>query len=278
MTSYPPPEPNDRADDLIAGPPRVEPLPRARFYITVTPPRVTYALLAANVAIFIAMIVVGYVVFGTLNGTEDMRVLSLFGAKINARIALEGQVWRLFTAMFLHIGVLHLLFNLYALNALGPLVEGYFGHVRFSVIYLLGGLFGSLASYAFSPNPSAGASGAIFGLAGAITIYFLRYRENFGSRGRAILTNMLMVIGINLVFGLAMPGIDNWGHMGGLVGGAVLAWGLLPRYEPPVALIPGNYPLAERPRGTQYLTWVLLWSALLILGVQAATRNWLSTF
>lgn len=253
-------------------------LPRPRYYIRITPPHVTYALLAANVLAFITMIAVGYFVFGTLNGAEDSRVLALLGAKINRLIAVNGQVWRLFTAMFLHIGVLHLLFNLYALNALGPLVEGYFGHVRFTVIYLLGGLFGSLASYAFSPVASAGASGAIFGLAGSITVYFLRYRENFGARGRAILTNMLVVIGINLVFGLAMPGIDNWGHMGGLVGGAIVTAGLLPRYEMPTALLPGNYPLGERPRTIQHLLWVALCVALLILGVQTATNYWLTIY
>ncbi|RIK55871.1 MAG: rhomboid family intramembrane serine protease, partial [Chloroflexi bacterium] len=173
------------------------------------------------------MIVYGWVVYNDINGTQNMYVLITFGAKVNELVA-AGEVWRLFTAMFLHIGVIHLLFNLYALNALGPLVEGYFGHIRFLIIYLLGGLFGSLASYAFSPLPSAGASGAIFALAGATTIYFLRYRENFGARGRAILQNMLLVIGVNLIFGLGAGGIDNWGHMGGLVGGAALAYGLLP--------------------------------------------------
>lgn len=286
MSIYPSQDPSGRASadrespDLLEEAARrlADELPRARFYIRITPPHVTYALLGANVVVFIAMIAVGYFMFGTLNGAEDSRVLALMGAKINRLIAVNGQVWRLFTAMFLHIGVLHLLFNLYALNVLGPLVEGYFGHARFAVIYFLGGLFGSLASYAFSPVASAGASGAIFGLAGSITVYFLRYRENFGARGRAILTNMLVVIGINLVFGLAMPGIDNWGHLGGLIGGAMVTVGLLPRYETPVALLPGNYPLGERPRGLQQAVWVALCVALLVLGVQAATDYWLTVY
>jgi membrane associated rhomboid family serine protease len=143
------------------------------------------------------------------------------------------------------------------------------------VIYLLGGLFGSLASYAFSPAPSAGASGAIFGLAGATTIYFLRYRENFGARGRAILQNMLLVIGINLLFGLGMAGIDNWGHMGGLVGGAALAAGLLPKYRAPATILPGNYPLEEEPRPALELGWVVLWSVIWTLGLQWATQRFL---
>lgn len=250
---------------------------RPSFYLKITPPLVTRFLLAANVVVFVAMIVYGYFAFRTLDGTQDMRVLAVFGAKINELVA-AGQVWRLFTAMFIHIGVLHLLFNLYALNALGPLVEGYFGHVRFGLIYVLGGLFGSLASYAFSPVPSAGASGAIFGLAGAVTVYFLRYRENFGARGRAILQNMLIVIGINLVFGLSMPGIDNWGHMGGLAGGALITWGLLPRYRAPMITGPGRYPLAEEARTGFYTTWVVFCTAMLVIGVQAATRYWQGIF
>jgi rhomboid protease GluP len=243
---------------------------RPRFYIKLTPPYGTRALLALNVLVFVGMIVYGWFAFGTLDGTQDMRVLVIFGAKVNELVE-AGQEWRLFTAMFLHIGVLHLLFNLYALNALGPMVEGYFGHLRFLAIYLLGGLFGSLASYAFSPAPSAGASGAIFGLAGAITVYFLRYRENFGARGRAILQNMLLVIGLNLVLGLGMSGIDNWGHMGGLVGGAALAFGLLPRYRAPTTIQPGSYPLEEEPRVALQVAWVLLWAVLWAMGVEWAT-------
>ena len=175
--------------------------------------------------------------------------------------------------MFIHIGVFHLLFNLYALYALGPLVEGYYGHVRFLAIYLIAGLFGSLASYAFSPVPSAGASGAIFGLAGAIIVYFVRYRENFGARGRAILQNMLLIIGINLVFGFTMSGIDNWGHIGGLVGGAVVAFGLVPRYKAPDIIIPGAQEIQQEERTLYSLIWVSVCVAILVLGVQFVTRT-----
>lgn len=240
-----------------------------RFYIPIARPTVTYILIGLNLAVFVAMIAFGVVFLNTWRGPEDMRVLYFFGAKVNEEIY-NGQVWRLFSAMFLHIGAIHLLFNLYALYALGPLVEGYFGHLRFTAIYLLGGLCGSLASYAFSPNPSAGASGAIFGLAGATTVYFLRYRNNFGRRGRAILQNMLVVIGINLAFGLGMSGIDNWGHMGGLVGGALVAWGLLPRYERPEVIRLGAQPLQEEVRRVWELSWVLLCATLLWGGLQLA--------
>lgn len=250
---------------------------RPRFVLRQSPPHVTHFMLGANVLVFVAMIVYGFITYRTWDGSQDSRVLFFFGAKINELVAV-GETWRLFTAMFLHIGVIHLLFNLYALNSLGPLVEAYFGHVRFTAIYLIGGLFGSLASYAFSPSPAAGASGAIFGLAGCLTVYFFKYRENFGARGRAILYNMLIVIGINLVFGLSQPGIDNWGHMGGLVGGALVTFGLLPRYQRPSVISYGTNIMEEEPRQWLYVAWALLCLALWYYGVQWATERFLSQF
>lgn len=254
--------------------PFLEPPQRPTFFIRVARPVATRALLAANVLFFVATIAVGYVAYGTLDGTQDLRVLVFMGAKVN-QLVVEGEVWRLFTAMFLHIGVLHLLFNLYALNALGPLVEGYFGTPRFLAIYLLAGLFGSLGSFAFSPAISAGASGAIFGLAGATTVYFLRYRENFGARGRAILQNMLVVIGINLVFGYMSPGIDNWGHLGGLVGGALVSAGLLPRYITPALPRPGPQPLEQERRVGMQTAWVAFCALLFVAGLQVVT-GWMT--
>jgi rhomboid protease GluP len=248
---------------------------RPHFVIRQTAPYVAQFMLAANVLVFVAMIIYGYVNFGTINGTEDGRVLLVFGAKINELVA-AGEIWRLFTAMFLHIGVIHILFNLYALNSLGPLVEAYFGHVRFTAIYLLAGLFGSLASYAFSCAWSAGASGAIFGLAGALTIYFLKYRENFGSRGRAILNNMLLVIVINLIFGAVQPGIDNWGHIGGLIGGALVTAGVLPYYLRPSVITYGANVMEEKPRPYFNVGWILVCLAIWYYGVQLVTPYVLS--
>jgi rhomboid protease GluP len=247
--------------------------PRTRFFVRLTPPLLTRILLAANVLVFVAMIVFGVLVFNTWNGTEDGRVLVLFGAKFNPLID-AGEWWRLLTATFLHIGPFHLLFNLYALNVLGPMVEGYYGHFRFAAIYLVGGLLGSIASYAFSDALSAGASGAIFGLSGATTVYFLRYRENFGARGRAILQNMLLVIGVNLVFGLSMPGIDNYAHISGLLGGALAAYGLLPVYRrPQVTVMGGEQALEIEARPTTEAMWVLLCLVLLWVSFRAAMRG-----
>ena len=242
-----------------------------QFYLKLAPPTVGRVLIVANVIVFVAMIAYGKVVYDTWSGPETMEVLIDFGAKVNVFI-LNGQYWRLFTAMFIHIGVFHLLFNLYALYAIGPLVEGYFGHLRFTIIYILAGLFGSLASYAMTPAISAGASGAIFGLFGAVTVYFLKHHQNFGKRGRAMLQNMAFILVINLAFGVVGRGIDNWGHIGGLIGGAVIAWGLLPHYQPPAVIRPGKQPMAVEKRTGFEVAWVILMIAILVLGVQFAAR------
>jgi rhomboid protease GluP len=182
-------------------------------------PRVTYVLLAINVIVFLAMTIAG--------GSTDTAVLIRFGAKANALIA-QGQVWRLLTSIFLHIGPMHLFFNSYALFVLGVEVERVYGSARFLTIYLLAGLYGSLVSFALGPNLSAGASGAIFGLLGVMVAYFRRHRETFGERG---LFSLLGVAGFNLVLGFTVPGIDNLAHLGGLVSGAILGWLLAPQYE-----------------------------------------------
>lgn len=265
-------------DSSLSATPDLAPDPRqirVMVYVKQASPLISRILIGVNLVVFLGMIGIGYLGFGILNGTEDLRVLLLFGAKVNELIA-EGQTWRLFTAMFLHIGVLHLLFNLYALYLFGPQVEGIFGHRRFTAIYVVGGLFGSLASYAFVDSLSAGASGAIFGLVGALSVYYLRYRDQFGAQARAVLQNMAMIVVVNFIFGLSSPGIDNWGHLGGLVGGAVVAWGLIPRYNPPspVALTPElladpRIPLQEEPRMGMEIGWVVICLALIWLGVRA---------
>jgi rhomboid protease GluP len=238
-----------------------------RFFIRVTPPFWARVLLGCNLVVFVAMVVYGILVYNDWDGTTNSRVLTAFGMKVNELIV-QGQIWRLFTAMFLHIGVLHLLSNLYALHALGPMVEGYFGHARFLAIYLVGGLFGSVASYVNSDMPSAGASGAVFALIGATTVYFLRYRDNFGERGRLIVQNMFLVVAVNLIFGFSVQFIDNWGHIGGLVGGAVVAWGLLPRYRPPAVIRLGPQQVEEEDTTLQTVLWTVLCLVMLWIIVQ----------
>lgn len=252
------------------------PAPRAglterRFYVRLAPPHVTYALIGLNIVMFVATLVWGYLHYGTFDGSQNINVLVDMGAKVNEYIAGRGEWWRLFTSMFLHIGVMHLLFNIYALYAIGTLVEAYYGHVRFAVIYLLGGLFGSLGSYAFSTSVSAGASGAIFAITGAAAVYFFRYRENFGTRGRSVLQNMILILVINFAFGLAGSGVDNWGHFGGLVGGVLVSIGMLPKYASPTTLGPGNHAMTVIHRPVAEFLWTAIIVIVFVAGVSATT-------
>jgi rhomboid protease GluP len=233
-------------------------------------------LLGGNIVMFLITVLYGLLQYGSWDLFSNLLpTLVFFGAKVNILIA-QGEVWRLFTATFLHADILHLLFNLYALGALGHHVERYFGHGRFLVIYGIAGLWGSFASYATSPEISVGASGAIFGLAGATAVYFWRYRENFGDAGRSILRNMLAVIAFNLFFGFTNPQIDNAGHIGGLIGGAIIAFGLLPVYRAPDTIQIGNQPLQKTHNLTLDALWTMGHLALLWVGVNFISQRILS--
>ncbi len=174
-----------------------------------------------NVAIFVLMWLAGGM--GFLSANEA--VLIGFGAKVNPLINEQQQYWRLITCMFLHIGFLHLFFNNYALWMIGRELESFYGSSRFVLIYLLTGIAGSLASYLFNPKAiSAGASGAIFGLFGAMVTFPLRYRKELPDLLRkGILKSILPVIVINLLIGRSAEFIDESAHIGGLMMGALLA-------------------------------------------------------
>lgn len=216
-------------DEAPPPPPRRSfPLPRQR-------PWLTQVILVFNALLF-ALLTIASVALTEQNimeaawGGAATEVLYLFGAKANFAI-LRGEYWRLLTPIFLHIGLIHLAFNEYALLLFGRELETLYGTPRFALIYLVSGLFGSIASFAFNPSFSAGASGAIFGIIGAMVAFFARNREVFGDHGREQLRSLLMLIGLNLFLGLSIPGIDNWGHMGGLVAGLVLGVLLAPGYD-----------------------------------------------
>lgn len=270
MHSSTPPNPSPQASASI-------PLPQARpaFYVPMAKPAVSRFILGVLLAAFFVQVVYGIVRYDswmTFTGT-DIRALVDLGAKVNPYIA-QGEVWRLFTATLLHDGIIHLMFNLYALFALGPMLEAYVGPRRFLIIYLLGGLFGSLLSYAFSQSVAVGASGAIFGIIGATTVYFFRYRNNFGAQGRAILQNMIVVIVINLIFGLSAGYIDNWGHIGGLLGGALVALGIMPQYETPSVVRYGAQPLEEVKRQRWEWIWAIICTLVFIGGVMLVTWHY----
>lgn len=170
----------------------------------------TYLLVAVNIIVFILMTVSG--------GSTRTRVLIHFGAKVNSLI-LQGEFWRFFTSMFLHIGFLHLAFNLYALWILGPISEELLGRFRYLIIYFLSGIAGSVASFFFTDAISAGASGAIFGLLGALVAFS---RKKPGLLRSGFVKNLVIIIVINLSLNLFQPGIDISAHLGGLIVGLIL--------------------------------------------------------
>jgi membrane associated rhomboid family serine protease len=168
-------------------------------------PMVTYTLIGINLAVFVIQLSVG------INQLAVDYGMWPFG------IAIDDQWWRLLTSAFLHGSFLHIAFNMYVLFVLGPPLERILGHARFIVLYVMAAAGGSVASYAFSDirTVSVGASGAIFGLMGALIIA--------GRRLRADIRQVLILLAINVVIGFLAPGIDWRAHLGGLVTGMVVA-------------------------------------------------------
>ena len=177
-------------------------------------PIITYCILGLTVFVFLLQSA-GEFFFRT-------DILVLYGAKLNKNIY-EGELWRLFTPMFLHGSLLHIGFNMYALHILGPRLERYYGHWRFLALYGLSGFGGNVFSLLFTEAPSLGSSTAIFGLIGAQGIFYYHNRKIFGPAVRQALNGIITIAAINLIIGLS-PGIDNWGHIGGLIGGVIFAW------------------------------------------------------
>ena len=181
----------------------------------------TYSLIAITLVVFL----------GQFLSVELLQFdwLLEMGAKSGPEI-LSGEIWRFVTPMFLHVTIPHVLINMYSLYAIGPAVERFFGTARFVAVYLLCGIAGVILSLAFSPYPSAGASGAIFGLLGSLGAFLYLHRGLFGRFGLIQLRQIVLVALLNLGLGL-MPGIDNWGHLGGLLAGIALTFFLGPRFE-----------------------------------------------
>lgn len=184
-------------------------------------PIITILILIINCIVWLLMTLAG--------GSTNTGVLIFFGAKYTPAIV-SGQYWRLLTSMFIHIGFTHLAFNSFALYQLGTGAEYLYGRVKYLLIYLLSGLAGSIASFLFSPSISAGASGAIFGLLGAF-LYFGRREPHIFSRGLG--SGIIVALVVNLALGLMNPGIDNYAHVGGLIGGYLVSGALGLRGDSP---------------------------------------------
>ena len=180
-------------------------------------PIVTYVLLIINILVFIFMYILG-------NGSESSETLINFGANY-LPLTKSGDYYRLITSAFLHIGIIHLLLNMYSLYIIGTQIEYFYGKVKYIIIYLFSALMGSLFTVALSSSNTlaAGASGAIFGLLGALLYFGYHYR---GYIGNAIIRQVIPIVILNLYIGFVTPGIGNYAHIGGLVGGYIIAMGL----------------------------------------------------
>lgn len=290
MLNNPPPERKQHPLERAPQPPPAEqqaPRQKVMLRIPAVRPTVTYALLAINILVFLVR---------ALSPTWDESIF-LWGASHAPDVLLNGEYYRLVTAMFLHASIysafgnfmfanaLHLIFNMYILYAVGMTLERLFGHARFLIVYLFGGLGGSVLSVLLGNwnSYSVGASGAVFAILGAEFIYLHHHRKLMGAAGRARRNSLISFAVINLLFGIAstVPGsqmrVDNWAHIGGLLGGVILAWFISPifmlRAHPDH---PGEF-LAEdtNPLNRKYWVVSLYLTALVILvfiGVSMALR------
>ncbi len=220
-------------------------------------PLLTYGLLGLTIAVYFGQLL-SQSVFG-------FDWLAELGLKDNLGIA-RGELWRLITPMFLHASVLHIGFNMYALYIFGPTLERYFGRPRFLALYVISGFAGNVGSLMFSASDSLGSSTAIFGLLGAQGVFLFQNREVLGERARRAFNQIVILAAVNLFIIGRLPRIDNWGHLGGLIGGTLFAWfgGPLLEVQP---LLP---PITVRDRRTR--EQVVLAAALvaLLFGLLAA--------
>ena len=265
--------------------PPAEPAPGPRMIRIRRPtgqPMVTYAILAITILTYVLQeatsngilrepfLALGQWMFGAptfqqlLDQGWGRDLLVLLGGKISPLIVL-GQYWRLITPVLLHASLLHIGFNMYALFSLGPILEGYYGHWRFLGLYLLAGLGGNVLSFLMSPGPvpSIGASTSLFGLITAWGIFIYQNRSILGPQARAMLSNVVVIVVINLAIGLS-GSIDNWGHLGGLITGLAFSWFAGPRLE-----IAYNYPeyelVDQRSSSTSWMVGIVLF--VLLVGV-----------
>ncbi|MBN1537530.1 MAG: rhomboid family intramembrane serine protease [Anaerolineales bacterium] len=213
-----------------SAPPAPPPMPQTvAVKMPDTKPIVTYVIMGLSILIYLVQMGSQY-----LSGYD---IPAMLGLKVNELIV-QGQYWRLITPVLLHGSILHLLVNMYALNSFGPTLEKNWGHWRFLSLYLLGGLGGNSASFAFSTAASLGSSTAIFGLLGAEGVFLYQNKKIFGRHAQQALANIISVALLNLFIGFSMAGmIDNWGHLGGLLSGVLFSW-----FAGPILHVEGVFP------------------------------------
>ncbi|MEX0625123.1 MAG: rhomboid family intramembrane serine protease [Chloroflexota bacterium] len=236
---------------------------------------VTWAIVAINVAVFLVDAAL------TTNGsgfslTGGSGPLSEAGAVYGPAVA-GGEWWRLITGAFLHLGILHIAFNMYALWLFGPIMEQMYGHVEFAVIYLLCALGGNVLTILLAPNvPALGASGAIFGLFGLAFIVSRRRHLLLGPQARAVLSRVGTLLVLNLIITFTIPFISWTGHVGGLVVGGVIGLLLAPANVPTLGGMwraPDGSLLAQRLPPSLRASAYLLIAAVLVLGTYVAIQQ-----
>ena len=181
-------------------------------------PIITYILLGINILIYIIMYILDHHDYFVIN-------YSVHGPSI----VYLNEWYRLFTGTFLHADIIHLFFNMYALYIIGSQIESFMGKIKYLIIYFFSALTGSLLSILLTQGYSVGASGAIFGLLGSLAYFGYHYRVYLGN---VLKSQIIPIILINLLIGFASNGtIDNFAHIGGLIGGALITVGIGVKYR-----------------------------------------------
>jgi rhomboid protease GluP len=252
MNDYPP----------ASDPPQPAPAPQAvRVALPQSAPYVTYSIIGVTVFCYVLQLV-SQSVFGT-------DLLVLYGARINEAI-LRGELWRFITPALLHGSLPHIAFNMYALLSFGTGLERHFGHGRFLLLYSLGAFTGNVASFLFtSGSYSVGASTAIFGLLGAEAVFLIQNRKMFAGQFRSAIGNIIFIAAVNLFIIGSLPNIDNWGHIGGLLGGLMFTSFAGPLWE--VEGIQPAYHLVDRRPAREVIigavTVLLIFGGLAVWGM-----------
>ena len=181
-------------------------------------PIITYMLIGLMTFVFMLMYIFG-------KGSEDISTLYVFGALVK-----DGNPIRIFTNIFLHIGIIHLFMNMYSLAILGRQTESFYGHIKMLTIFIYSGIIGSLLSVILMDSSviSAGASGAIFGLMGALLYFAINQRTYMAE---ALKKQILPVLILNLIFTFTLPSINMYAHIGGLIGGLLASNALGIKYK-----------------------------------------------
>ena len=250
---------NQPFDDRRGENPAPAPQPQTvRVALPASAPYVTYSLIGVTVFVYILQLASQFLLQFDFPGG--------LLAKSNELIR-SGQFWRLFTPALVHGSIAHIGFNMYALLSFGTGLERTFGHRRFLTLYVLGAFTGNVLSFLFTNANSVGASTAIFGLIGAEAVFLIQNRKLFAHQFRSAIGNILFIIAVNLFLGLS-PSIDNWGHIGGLVGGLMFTSFAGPLWE--VEGIPPLLQLVDRREAREVFTGaavtVVIFGALAVWG------------